>query len=282
MPQICRTLLELRQLAFKPLQGLVGREHELRATRLQHHVVIQLANQGIRHGGRPGARISRSLPRAVIQPSLMLLLILISWLNPSPAWSAGGLEQRLEQWPAWSLPAPLSRPGHRDLVYPSWFEGDWIATSHDLSGQELDLQYPVRFELSRGAQVVGDRAFNARSVGQALLGDQLLEVRNDPRNPNRQLADLSQDQQLESTVTGRRTEQPSADSFLADELSLQVLHGPGDPRVSQVETLSRYRRIDPDRIEAQQWQVSYGSPADGLISQGLRQWHGSLVLERAS
>ena len=81
-------------------------------------------------------------------------------------------------------------------------------------------------------------------------------------------------------MVGRRSEQLPTDQFLADELSLQVLHGPGDPRVSQVETLSRYVRIDADRIEAQQWQVSYDSPAAGLIAEAKRHWGGMLVLER--
>ena len=77
--------------------------------------------------------------------------------------------------------------------------------------------------------------------GRAVLGDALLTVQNDPANPNRQIARLSGDQQLESTVVGRRSSSPNARTFLADELALQVLHGPGDPRVSRVETLSRYR-----------------------------------------
>ena len=218
-----------------------------------------------------------------LRPLKLLVLLLLLLVGPSQAWaSSERLEERLGQWPSWSLPAPLERPGQRDLIYPSWFAGAWIATSHDLSEREPDLSYPVRFQISAGGEVVGDRAFNARSVGEALLGPQLLQVRNDPRNPNRQLADLRDDQQLESTVTGRRSEQPGPDIFLADELSLQVLHGPGDPRVSQVETLNRYRRVSPDRIEAEQWQVSYGSPSEGLMAKGTRSWHGTLRLERQS
>ena len=99
---------------------------------------------------------------------------------------------------------------------------------------------------------------------------------------SRQIADLSDDRQLESTVVGRREEEPDANTLLADELTLQVLHGPGDPRVSRVETLSRYRRVGADRIEGDQWQASYGSPADGLVATALRSWRGSLVLERQS
>jgi len=215
------------------------------------------------------------------RPLLAFLLSLVVLLSGGlPAAAASTLEQRLEGWPAWSLPAPLPRPGARDLVYPAWFEGNWRATSADLSGVEPEIEYAVRFIQDPSGRIVGDRAFNANSVGRALLGEQLQRVRNDPQNPNRQLADLSGDRYLESTVVGRRSERPPTDQFLADELSLQVLHGPGDPRVSQVETLSRYVRIDANRIEAQQWQVSYDSPAAGLIAEAKRHWSGTLVLER--
>ena len=81
-------------------------------------------------------------------------------------------------------------------------------------------------------------------------------------------------------MVGRRSSQVSEGEFLADELALQVLHGPGDPRVSRVETLSRYRLVEPDRIEAEQWQVSYGSPAQGLAAKAQRSWQGLLVLTR--
>lgn len=197
---------------------------------------------------------------------------------------AAWLQTRLARWPDWSLPAPLPRPGQTDLTYPAWFAGTWQAHSHDLAGQEPDLRYVVRFGPDQRGAVVGDRAFNAAAIGHALLGEQLQGVRNDPRNPNRQLAQLTGDRQLESSVIGRRSTAPGAggDSgmFVADELALQVLHGPGDPRVSRVETLSRYRRLGPGRIEAEQWQASYESPAQGLAATARHPWHGSLVLER--
>lgn len=208
------------------------------------------------------------------------MVLLISAAPALAASSSDLLEQRIDTWPAWSLPAPLPRPGQKDLIYPDWFSGRWQATNHDPNGNEPDLHYTVRFTTGPKGQVVGDRAYNASAIGRALLGPQLLEVRNDPRNPNRQLAELSNDQQLESTVVGRRSSQASEGEFLADELALQVLHGPGDPRVSRVETLSRYRLVEPDRIEAEQWQVSYGSPAQGLAAKAQRSWQGVLVLTR--
>ena len=211
---------------------------------------------------------------------LAALVLLLQAPMALAASAAEPLEQRLASWPSWSLPAPLARPGQQDLLYPAWFAGRWQATNQDPSGREPDLHYQVRFSLDPQGQVVGDRAFNAAAIGEALLGDQLLQVRNDPLNPNRQLALLTGDQRLESTVVGRRSTQASGTCFLADELALQVLHGPGDPRVSRVETLSRYRLVEPDRIEAEQWQASYGSPAEGLAADARRSWRGQLVLER--
>jgi hypothetical protein len=218
------------------------------------------------------------LVRLLLAP--LLVCLLAGAAAPAQA-AAEPLEQRLQAWPAWSLPAPLPRPrrGH-DLLYPDWFAGQWRATSHDPSGHGPDLHYSVRFQATAGGAAVGERAFNATAIGRALLGDQLIAVRDDPRNPNRQLAELAGDQQLESTVVGRRSSQPAADLFLADELALQVLHGPGDPRVSRVETLSRYRRVSPDQIEAEQWQARYGSPADGLAAEAVGSWSGQLTLER--
>lgn len=181
------------------------------------------------------------------------------------------LPARAAEWPLWSLPAPLPRPGHSDLVYPAWFEGRWQVSSDG-------IRYEAHFR-REGIGVVGERAFNAEGVGRALLGDRLLSVDDDPANPNRQIARLAGNGRLESTVVGRRTETEGT-VFWADELALQVLHGPGDPRVSRVETLSRYRLVEPDRIEAEQWQASYGSPAEGLAAEARRSWRGQLVLER--
>lgn len=200
---------------------------------------------------------------------------------PSPSPNGDPLEQRLAHWPRWQLPAPLPRPGRSDLEYPTWFAGQWQVSARDPDGMEPELHYTVRFQADGRGVVVGDRAFNARAVGRAVLGDALLAVTNDPANPNRQIARLSDDRQLESTVVGRRSFQPDGESFLADELALQVLHGPGDPRVSRVETLSRYRRLGPDCIKAEQWQASYDSPADGLAARARRSWRGQLLLLRA-
>mgnify|MGYP003332044754 CR=1 FL=1 len=95
------------------------------------------------------------------------------------------LSQRAQEWPQWSLPAPLKPPGRRDLTYPAWFAGTWQVHSDA-------PDYTVRFEANASGAIVGDRAFNAQAIGTALLGPQLQGVDNDPANPNRQLARLMQ------------------------------------------------------------------------------------------
>jgi hypothetical protein len=204
-----------------------------------------------------------------------LVLLILALLLPPQAVAAAGpdamgpLGQRLEQWPAWSLPAPLPRPGRDDLLYPDWFAGSWQVSSPAEAG-EPPLHWRARFRRDGRGRVVGERAFNAAAIGRALLGERLLTVQDDPQNPNRQLARLRDGLLLDSRVVGRRTERPDADSFLADELSLQVLHGPGEPRVSRVETLSRYRLQSDGTITGEQWQASYGSPSGGLVASAER------------
>jgi len=206
---------------------------------------------------------------ALLAPILALLL----------AVSPGVLAERAAQWPDWRLPAPLerpsNRPGHQDLTYPAWMEGGWRVRSDD-------LDYQVQFERNANGAVVGDRAFNATAIGRALLGQALLQVANDPANPNRQIALLAGDQRLESTVVGRRSEQPDATRFWTDELALQVLHGPGDPRVSRVETLSRYSFRSDGSVATEQWQASYPSPALGLAAAASSSGHYSLELTPVS
>ena len=221
------------------------------------------------------------------------------------------LVDRQAQWPEWTLPAPLQRPGRRDLLLPSWMLGSWTLQEVDPDGpsnstipdQATALDEPVtgpstrlpstpaaltpvitpgvsvRFLETRRGQVVGDRAFNALAIGRSVLGDSLLRVDNDPENPNRQLARLRDDRLLESTVIGRASVTLDPDTFLADELTLQILHGPGQPQISQVEVLARYHRLE-NSVAIEQWQASYGSPGDSGGAR--RSSHQRMVLRRSS
>ena len=194
------------------------------------------------------------------------------------------LPARAERWPDWQLPAPLQPAGQADLIYPSWFAGEWTVQTTTATGEPLT--YRARFVMAdqpsaQRSSVVGDRAFNAQAVGQAVLGPALLRVDNDPANPNRQLARLQSEQLLESTVVARRSE-TLADAFWADELALQVVHGSGGtPRVSQVETLSRYQLSSDGSIDGEQWQASYPSPAEGVRAAARRSDHWPLRLTPA-
>lgn len=225
---------------------------------------------------------------AILAAGLLALLVIVGPSAAAAAAPAPGpspLEQRRAGWPDWRLPAPLPRPGRSDLEYPAWFAGDWQVSSWEADATpESAVRWAVRFRPGPSGAVVGDRAANARAVGRALLGEALQEVHDDPANPNRQLARLQGDQTLESTVVGRRTEwlPGEPDLFLSDELNLQVLHGPGDPRVSRIETLSRYERHgEGDRrwITAEQWQARYPSPAQGLVAAASSTSHWQLRLD---
>lgn len=186
--------------------------------------------------------------------------------QPPPS-SAGLLERRLASWPGWSLPAPLPRPDRDDLIWPAWFRGEWEVSSTSVDGAESPLRWRARFVPNGNGGAVADRAFNASQIGKALLGDELISVRNDPANPNRQVSLLRGDRQLESTVVGRRSARPDGATFLADELTLQLLHGPGAPRISRVEVLGLWQRLEDGGISGEQWQASYSSPAAGLAAQ---------------
>ena len=190
------------------------------------------------------------------------------------------LETRLEGWPAWSDPAALQRPrAKEDLLYPAWFEGLWEVESVDLlANGTVDERFPplqhlARFQRNQHNEVVGDRPFNARAVGQALLGQQLISVEQAPGQVNRQLARLSDDRLLETTVIGRQQTSVNDTDFFSDELVLQVMHGARAPRLSRIETLSRYRPC-PDRATAEmiskicveQWQQTYPAPGEASES----------------
>jgi len=136
----------------------------------------------------------------------------------------------------------------------------------------------ARFRPDGRGGAVADRAYNAFALGRSLLGEALLSVQDDPANPQRQLARLAKGQLLETTLIGQRGESPQPDAFLNDELSLQVLHGPGEPRVSRIETLGRWTRLTDGSISGEQWQARYGSPADGLAAPSLSSEHWRLRL----
>ena len=227
----------------------------------------------------------------------MAVLLLVGPSKPALAHNTQNshqLETRLEAWPSWPDPAPLPRPRtNQDLVYPDWFEGLWEVESLDLLANgtaNVDvspLQHLAQFQRNQHDDVVGNRPFNARAVGQALLGKQLLSVEQAPDQVNRQLARLSDDRFLETTVIGRKQTPIEASVFLSDELVLQVMHGARAPRLSRIETLSRYQPCPDDstaesigRICVEQWQQTYPAPGEASESFVQRASRYKLTLTR--
>lgn len=111
--------------------------------------------------------------------------------------------------------------------------------------------------------VVADRAFNGLHIAQAYLGnDRILSVKVDPANPNRQITALPGDRQLVSVVTGRLSETPAPDEFIATEITQQIFHGQTDIYLNEVETTTRYQLQNSGAITADQITAIYLSPQD--------------------
>lgn len=111
--------------------------------------------------------------------------------------------------------------------------------------------------------VVADRAFNGLHIAQAYLGnDRILSVKVDPANPNRQITALPGNRQLVSVVTGRLSETPAPDEFIATEITQQIFHGQTDIYLNEVETTTRYQLQNSGAITADQITAIYLSPQD--------------------
>jgi hypothetical protein len=121
------------------------------------------------------------------------------------------------------------------------------------------------FVKSNAPAVVADRAFNGLNISKAYLGDrQIRSVKVDPNSPNRQITVLHNGHQLISVVTGRASETPSSDQFIATEVSTQVFRGTTQPYFNEVETTTAYqlRHSPSSAIEALQITAIYLSPQD--------------------
>lgn len=235
----------------------------------------------------PSPRFRRSL--------VWLVLLSLVWLLCSGNAEAGPIRDRLNDFPNWQ-DKPSTQVPTGDLVYPDWLAGTWqltstlaelaaplapqIETPGFASNQEL-LDKPiiceVRFEprmtsytrsfllQPRLAQeeIVADRAFNGLNLAKAYLGEEAVKkVVVDAKNPNRQLTVLQNYNLLESTVTGRATEQPSAADFITTEFFQQVFRGGSTPYFNEVETTTAYHQIDEKHVTADQVTAVYLSPQE--------------------
>jgi hypothetical protein len=210
---------------------------------------------------------------------------------------ADSLANRLQQYPQWQN-KPLVKIARGDLYYPQWMAGTWQAESILIEqiaplapeivtpGFEDNKQYlnePIKFLVrftteyfapekklffpqinnKQSSPIVADLVFNGEHLAAAYLGEEnLLKVKIAPNNPNQQITLLKGERKLISTVTGRATETPASDRFIATEVTKQLFKSPARIYLNEVETTSNYQLITPETIRAQQITAIYLSPQD--------------------
>jgi hypothetical protein len=224
----------------------------------------------------------------------VFLILLVLW-NFAFGVMASPLAERIEQFPQWET-KPSLRMARGDLVYPEWMAGTWLVTSTliDLraplapeivtpgfAANEPYLNQAIQFQVRFGEQniasqktpitntiaskrsILADRAFNGTKIAAAYLGDDnILSVKVDPDNPNRQITFLKGNRRLVSTITERASETPNSDQFITTEISQQLFRSEKTIYLNEVETTTAYKLLRPGKIEADQITAIYLSPKD--------------------
>ena len=178
------------------------------------------------------------------------------------------LVNREEIWPNWSMPILKSSDISKDLVYPNWFEGNWIIKSEDLNVDSKEpIFYKVNFFKNQMGEIVGNRAKNSESLGKEIFGENLKYVKADPKSFNNQIIYLKNNEFIESRVTGR-SQTLNDDLFFADEFIIQTTHKEGLSRLNQVEVMSKFYKCEAEisdqntkdiKICGTQYTATYGS-----------------------
>jgi len=128
----------------------------------------------------------------------------------------------------------------KDLIYPNWFEGDWIVTSQDFKDSDKEqITYKVNFFKNDEEQVIGNRSKNAEALGQVIFGERLQKIKTDPKSFNNQIIFLSDNEYIESRVT-ERNQILDNDLFWSDEFFIQTVHKKEASRINQVEVMSKF------------------------------------------
>ena len=233
-----------------------------------------------------------------------LIAILIVFTYTVPALAESSLEinnfqpsklyERKSIWPDWRLPSSIKRPGLKDdLIYPDWFEGVWDVTSEIESDQNQEpIIHSAKFIHNTSGDLIADREYNTKSYALSTKTGGFLSVKNDPKSPNRQFAKLTEDRYLETKIIGRLQEKIDNNIFITDELILQILHTPEFSRVSQVETLTEFKKcgsIQNNKINmsdfnicGEQFQAIYNQPGQNLISLPIKTEKSKLILRKTN
>ena len=200
------------------------------------------------------------------------------------------LYKRQSDWPDWQPPS-FSKLSNikEDLFYPNFFEGEWQVISIDLEDPEKkEVKHLARFKYNSLKRLVGDRSFNAESLGREIFGNRLIKVKDAPDSSNRQVAFFKGNEFLETKVIDRRQAINQKNILFTDEVALQIFHSASISRIDKVETLSRYQKCrdleiemlisQKDAICGEQLQAIYKEKADGLRSEPLKTNHYKLFL----
>lgn len=190
-----------------------------------------------------------------------------------PEWMVG-------TWQVTSTLMDMVAPLAPEIVTPG-FEGNRRYLNQPLRFQvrfvkqrsPISLRQKLLVPLLKASEpsVVADRAFNGLNIALAYLGDSqktfkatppVLSVKVDPNNPNRQITFLRGERKLVSVVTGRASEIPAADQFIATEVSQQVFQGRGQIYLNEVETTTAYQLLSSEAIAADQATAIFLSPQD--------------------
>jgi hypothetical protein len=204
------------------------------------------------------------------------------------------LSDRKLIWPDWRLPSSIKRPRLKDdLIYPDWFEGVWNVTSEIESDQNQEpLIHSAKFFHNTSGDLIADREYNTKSYALSTKTGGFLSVKNDPTSPNRQFAKLTEGRYLETKIIGRLQEKIDNNIFITDELILQILHTQELSRVSQVETLTEFKKcgsIQNNKINmsdfnicGEQFQAIYNQPGQNLISLPIKTEKSKLILRKTN
>ena len=223
-----------------------------------------------------------------IQPVFAENILELNIVQPSK------LSERKSIWPDWYVPSLLKRPRLKeDLIYPDWFEGVWDVNSKiESDTNEESILHSAKFVRNSSGKIIADREYNTKSYALSEKNAGFLSVKNDPNSPNRQFAKLTDDRYLETKIIGRLQEKIDNNIFITDELILQILHTPEFSRVSQVETLTEFKKcgsIQNNKINmsdfnicGEQFQAIYNQPGQNLISLPIKTEKSKLILRKTN
>ncbi|WP_237741220.1 DUF6816 family protein [Geminocystis herdmanii] len=210
--------------------------------------------------------------------------------------NASILDQRISQYPQWDHKLSLPKP-RQELIFPDWFEGIWDVTSTlkeqiaPLSPQfktpsfdsneiyvDKKINFLVKFIptilipknnnfvptiINKNQVIIPDRAFNGLSIAQAYLGEKnVKQVIVNKFNSTEQKTVFQKDNELISTVIGRKQETVSPNDFITSEITRQFFRRPNSVYLNLVETTTKYHLINENKIEGEQITAVYLSTED--------------------